>query len=378
MKITILLQQTAHLTGGNRGNRDRKHDLRSLLFKSALLLSFASATSFAATHYVDVNSTNAAPPYTNWTTAATNIQDAVDVAVAGDEVVVTNGIYAGGVSSIKPLTVRSVSGPQFTTISGGGPCVSLATGETLSGFTVRDGVSLDGGGVFCSANSVVSDCIIASNTCYEFGGGAFGGTLNNCIFIGNQAFGGVWFAYGGGAANSVLNNCTLVFNSADSPNSVEYECTLNNCIAYNNRSLYYGCGDCGGGQLAAGNNWYGDPLFVDRAGRLQSNSPCINAGNKAFAPAGPDLDGNPRIVGGTVDIGAYEYQSLSLINFSVVSNQAGFSITGQSNQVVTVETSSDLVNWSPLATNTLNGHPFSFSDPTPASVPQRFYRAQPQ
>src|SRR5437879_4537744 len=63
----------------------------------ALLLLLANARSaLPATHYVDMNSTNATPPYTNWTTAATDIQDAVDAAAAGDEVLVTNGVYAAG------------------------------------------------------------------------------------------------------------------------------------------------------------------------------------------------------------------------------------------------------------------------------------------
>jgi len=41
-------------------------------FVAALLLASASSA-LAATHYVDMNSANATPPYTNWTTAATRL-----------------------------------------------------------------------------------------------------------------------------------------------------------------------------------------------------------------------------------------------------------------------------------------------------------------
>ena len=62
------------------------------------------------------------------------------------------------------------------------------------------------------------------------------------------------------------------------------------------------------------------PLFVSPADgnfRLQSASPCINSGNDVRVYGTTDLDGNPRIVGGTVDIGAYEFQGAgSVISYA--------------------------------------------------------------
>jgi len=67
---------------------------------SLVLLSNSSASVL----YVDLTCTNATPPFTNWLTAATNIQDAVDVALAGDEIVVTracprSGIFSNSISN---------------------------------------------------------------------------------------------------------------------------------------------------------------------------------------------------------------------------------------------------------------------------------------
>jgi hypothetical protein len=54
------------------------------------------AHAVAGVIYVDANGKRPAAPYRDWTTAAKTIQDAVDVASTGDEIVATKGFYATG------------------------------------------------------------------------------------------------------------------------------------------------------------------------------------------------------------------------------------------------------------------------------------------
>jgi len=84
-------------------------------------------------------------------------------------------------------------------------------------------------------------------------------------------------------------------------------------VTLNNSDVTPGGYDGETGMITENNCIYLYPLFVDAAGgnyRLQATSPCIDAGDNSLVPAGvtTDLDGNPRIQNGTVDIGAYEYQ----------------------------------------------------------------------
>src|SRR5262252_7379249 len=99
------------------------------LTSACMLMALTPLSLPATTFYVDPNSPSPKAPYTTWASAAHVIQQAVDAAAPGDEIVVTNGTYSIGgqavygtmtnrVAVAVPLTIRSVNGPQFTVIQG--------------------------------------------------------------------------------------------------------------------------------------------------------------------------------------------------------------------------------------------------------------------
>ena len=131
-------------------------------------------------------------------------------------------------------------------------------------------------------------------------GGASGGTLYNCTLTGNSG------NNGGGACGGTLYNCIVYFNTA--VNGANYYSGQVYQVGYVTL-LSYCCTTPI--QTTGVGNITNAPLFVDYAGdnlHQQPNSPCVNAGNNSYVTNTTALDGLPRIVSGTVDIGAYEYQ----------------------------------------------------------------------
>jgi len=182
-----------------------------------------------------------------------------------------------------------------------------------------------GGAIYCGGSSLtVVNCRFTGNTANWDGGAIYctsssNPTITNCTFSGNKANGsGGLYGYGGAIycdlySNPTLNNCILWGNSAGNDGNEIYikdsysSCTLNYCCV--NNTGYGGQT----GNITENHCIHSDPQFVDPANgdyHLKDTSPCIDAGDNTLVPSGvdKDLDGNPRIVNGTVDIGAYEFQ----------------------------------------------------------------------
>ena len=190
----------------------------------------------------------------SWGTAKKTIQAAVSAAVAGNTILVADGVYTPISTGNKAILIQSVNGEAVTIIDGGGTCcaeLGSASGHTstvLTGFTLRNGKgrllnSYNGGG---SYYGTLNNCVLTGNTGSN-GGGAYGGILNNCVLSNNTAS-SYNYGYGGGAAGATLNNCTLAGNTAINGNGGgANSCIMNNCTLSNNTADFQTSGGYGGG-----------------------------------------------------------------------------------------------------------------------------------
>ena len=152
---------------------------------------------------------------------------------------------------------------------------------------LRDNTALFGGAAFSSA---LANALLTRNTAAQSGGGLYNGTATNCTLVANTAAdagGGLW----GGTAVNTLFYANHASAGADHTDA--------SALLYSRSA-----------PLAAGTgNTAALPRFRNADSgdySLLSHSPCANAGLSAAAPPGTDLNGNPRVQGAAVEIGAYE------------------------------------------------------------------------
>ena len=228
-------------------------------------------------------------PYTNWSTSANNIGDAVSFAVDGAVLKLSNGAYNLSSTLVigKNITIQGVYGASNTVLRRVGTAnmrvVYLdAAGAVLDGLRVTNGYdnssSFNGIGIFMTKGTV-RNCIIEKNTIAgnAHGGGIYmmGGLLSHSIIRYNKAN-----LYGGGIyiTGGVISNCIITLNQAGTWNAgfggggvYQSGGIIRNCLISGNKG---GSGATGGGINTTGGILESSTITGNKGGTIGGGVYC--------------------------------------------------------------------------------------------------------
>ena len=252
------------------------------------------------------------------------------------------GFLNSGTLSITNSVISANEARDF----GGGVANAAGGTLTITDSTVAANLAPAAAGVFIAmGNATLTQSTVSNNSAAGGAGGIFNVdgamTIVNSTISGNSAQGN-----GGGITNTgelMIRNSTIADNTAGMSGGGVYNtgagtATVQNSIVAGNNVVGMGPADFSGVVSSLGNNlicdtsgssgWVAsdlqnvDPLLgplADNGGLTQTHalltgSPAIDAGNNTSAPAA-DQRGAPfvRIFNGTIDIGAFERQSLIFV-----------------------------------------------------------------
>lgn len=212
--------------------------------------------------------------------------------------------------SCQPIIEDCVVSGNSTIDRGGGIGFTQSTG-TVSRCEIRNNHSGGaGGGIYCSQSAVtIENCMVLDNTSSSTAVSLSSGSpsvVRHCTIAGNTSTGSTNVGLATGQ-NAIIEH-TIIWNSAGTAvtqNWTGSNLAMNWCN-YSSAFLLSG----------QPTNMSIDPLFVDPANgdyHLSPQSPCVDAGDPA-ASSLPllDFDGDPRVSGARVDIGADEVLAASM------------------------------------------------------------------
>jgi parallel beta-helix repeat protein/predicted outer membrane repeat protein len=207
---------------------------------------------------------------------------------------------------------------------GGGISIWCADGSVRNTIIMNNTVGSQGkGGGLSHCNVPITNCIISGNSA-SYGGGLneCQGPVTNCVITGNLArfrayrqrvfgSGGGMYRCSGPIVNCIIrSNVASVYPQLYDAKNVSYSCVQDYTNGgegnIDDEPMFVDAGYWDPNGTVGDAN---DDFWVEGDYHLLPESPCIDAGDPSYVPEPneTDLDGNPRVINGRIDMGAYEY-----------------------------------------------------------------------